>query len=83
MNNQNKVRISHFIDGNFIGEYDERPDLLETSGNKFMVGQSYETPAEEIRCLRCGGVEFNVAVGRLFTAIRCPKCKYEICIHEG
>lgn len=37
----------------------------------------------DIRCKKCGALEFNVGSGDYFTAIRCPKCGWEECIHEG
>ena len=37
----------------------------------------------DIRCKKCGALEFNVGSGDYFTAIRCVKCGWEECIHEG
>jgi DNA-directed RNA polymerase subunit RPC12/RpoP len=34
-------------------------------------------------CHRCGGDQFNVASEEHFTAIRCPKCLWEVCVHDG
>lgn len=34
-------------------------------------------------CEKCGGKEFNVGAGQYFAALRCVKCEYEICIHDG
>ena len=49
------------------------------------IGQSYDNTisTETIVCSICGGVEFNVGSGTYFTGIRCVKCKYEICVHDG
>lgn len=35
------------------------------------------------RCKHCKGVEFNVGRSGYYTAIKCVKCKWENCVHEG
>lgn len=63
--------------------YDE---VIQKTENveSFHVGQCYEnTVAQPIECKKCHGVVFNVAQGHCYTAIRCPVCKWEFCIHEG
>jgi len=42
-----------------------------------------DLPLEQIRCKICGGTCFEVAQAYVYTAIRCPKCGNEECIHEG
>ena len=50
----------------------------------FHIGQSYEnTAAKTLECRHCGGREFNVGQGGYFTAIRCVRCEWEECIHDG
>lgn len=50
----------------------------------FHIGQSYENaPAKQMQCSHCGGVEFHVGKGNFFTAVRCVKCRWELCIHNG
>ena len=50
----------------------------------FHIGQSYEeTPAKTVRCTECGGTEFYVGSSDYWTGIKCKKCEWEICIHEG
>jgi len=50
----------------------------------FRVGQVYERqPAVRQRCAGCGGERFELAQGDYFTAVRCPACGWEACIHEG
>ena len=57
--------------------------FIET-GCLFHIGQCYdEEPAKMIKCAYCSGTEFNVGIGSYFTAIRCIKCEWEICIHDG
>lgn len=56
----------------------------ETSGDPFHIGQCYEDkPATQMKCALCGGVEFHVAQGSFWTGIRCIKCRWEFCIHDG
>lgn len=41
---------------------------------------------ETIYCRICGGKEFYAGAGRpgsYFTALKCKKCKWESCIHDG
>lgn len=40
-------------------------------------------PVATSYCKECGGREFNVGTGSLWTGIRCVNCGWEICIHEG
>jgi len=57
----------------------ELPDI-ET----FRIGQGYEeTAAVTLGCKLCGGIDFNVGRGNYYTAIKCPRCGWECCIHEG
>lgn len=50
----------------------------------FHLGQVYEnTAAQAVECAECGGREFNVGSGSYFTVLRCPKCAWEICFHDG
>ena len=55
-----------------------------SSDETFHIGQVYEDEAVTTReCKNCGGCQFNVGQGSYFTALRCPKCGWECCIHEG
>lgn len=80
-----------FWDGKFfntwedIDPYDFQKTVLEfLPETVFHIGQSYENKvAETYRCKRCGGTEFNVGKGSYFTAIKCVKCLWESCVHEG
>jgi DNA-directed RNA polymerase subunit RPC12/RpoP len=60
-------------------------DVIEkTDVDEFEIGQGYDAvPDKKIRCKKCGSTEFIVGVGDYHTAIKCPKCKWELCIHEG
>lgn len=50
----------------------------------FSIGQIYEEEAATtLCCKKCGGRKFYVGQGRYFTAIMCPDCKWETCIHDG
>ena len=64
----------------------EAPDVLTNNISKtvFHIGQSYEkSPCETLQCSICGNTQFQVGKGSLYTAIRCPTCEWELCIHEG
>lgn len=63
----------------------ERGDCLEdnASGEPFHIGQPYEKKtARPLRC-KCGSAEFHLAQGDYYTAVRCIKCRMEVCVHEG
>lgn len=50
----------------------------------FSIGQCYEdVAATTLACAKCGSQEFNVGQGNYYTAIRCPKCQWQLCIHQG
>ncbi len=68
-----------------IGDYATQEHYLkEKEEIEFNIGQSYEeTPARTLICKYCGGEEFKVGQGDYFTAIKCIKCEYEVCIHDG
>ena len=71
-----------------ISEHDvlfgRNEDLLEQFNNGWHVGQSYEKePCTQYRCKICGSDKFEVGYDSYFTALRCPNCKYEVCVHDG
>jgi len=68
-----------------VGYLREGKIVQETSKiDAFHIGQSYERkPATPIECVKCHGTEFHVGRGEYYTALRCPVCKWEFCIHEG
>jgi len=52
--------------------------------DSFQIGQIYDDrPVTTLSCAKCGSDEFMVGQGSYFTAIRCPSCKWELCIHDG
>jgi len=56
----------------------------ESATEKMRIKQSYaDTFPKLFICYRCGGNQFNVASEEHFTAIRCPKCLWELCVHDG
>ena len=58
--------------------------LKEVDQGDFSIGQCYEkTPAKTLICKKCGANTFIVGIGSYFTAIKCKKCKWELCIHNG
>lgn len=66
-------------------EYFSVEDYLDTKEDgTFNIGQPYEKkPAETLFCKHCGADEFKVGQGSYFTAVKCVKCEYEICVHDG
>jgi ribosomal protein L40E len=66
-------------------DYPGYEDYLKTKRDKeFYIGQSYEEkPAKTLYCRSCGSNEFKVGIADYFTAVKCKKCQYEICIHDG
>jgi hypothetical protein len=66
-------------------ERDDTDELVKTvDDDMFHIGQCYENEAAKtLECAKCGGREFNVGSGNYFTAIRCIKCEWEICWHDG
>jgi predicted Zn-ribbon and HTH transcriptional regulator len=65
----------------------KKPDLeWYIPKEKWNIHQIYNKPMEEvkqIRCKKCNGTQFEVMKDDCFTGIRCPICKWELCIHEG
>ena len=59
--------------------------IQETDEPIFHIGKTYreQSPAKAIQCRLCNGTQFNVGVEYCFTAIKCVKCGWELCIHEG
>jgi len=37
---------------------------------------------QKIKCKKCGGNVFNVAVAEYRTSIRCVDCLWELCVHD-
>lgn len=70
---------------NAYWDHPKYEDVLVTSEeDEFEIGQIYEkTPAKRIECKKCGSKQFIVGNGDYFTAIKCPNCQWELCIHEG
>jgi len=67
-------------------ESPEFDDVLqeEKEATLFEIGQGYEKePAKVLSCKKCGGTTFIVGIGSYFTALSCPNCKYQLCIHDG
>lgn len=58
--------------------------IKEKDDGLFHIGQSYEEdPASTVYCKKCGGNEFYVGTANHYTAIKCKKCRWEHCIHQG
>lgn len=57
-------------------------DLIEEFENNWHIGPG-DHAAKSFRCKKCGSDKFEVGKESYFTAIRCPICKYEVCVHDG
>lgn len=56
----------------------------EKQRGDFTIKQSYDKePPATLICIKCGGDNFVVGQGAYFTAIKCPVCGWEKCIHDG
>lgn len=63
----------------------ERPEPVDrraTNDFPFEQSQSYD-PIQSFFCLTCGATEFLVGKGGYRTVIKCKKCGWEACVHEG
>lgn len=65
--------------------YQEPNDAtIESEEDEFEIGQGYEgVPVKKLICKKCGSGEWIVGQGSYYTAIKCPKCLYELTIHTG
>jgi len=60
-------------------------EVLETKDDgQFQIGQTYDDKANKtLICKKCGSDKFHVGQGDCYTTIKCPKCKWELGIHDG
>jgi len=56
---------------------------LDNEDDPFYVGNEPNDIVKSLQCVKCNGLEFNVATADFITVIRCIKCRYEVGIHEG
>jgi len=60
------------------------PIIKPSTEDEFHIGQCYEEePASRLECKVCGSKQFIVGQGSYYTALKCPTCLWEICIHDG
>ena len=58
--------------------------ITDESDETFKIGQEFEDfAATTLKCKLCGSKEFNVSVDYCFTALKCTKCDWQICLHYG
>ena len=78
-----QVKATAWIDGP-VKYPDEDEFMEEVQDDRFHIGQCYEDEAcKTVKCRKCGGDKFHVGKGNHFTAIKCPVCGWELCIHDG
>lgn len=59
-------------------------EFIEKQRNDFSIGQGYtRKKCKTILCKECNSDKFIVGVDDWFTAIKCPTCGWEVCIHDG
>jgi uncharacterized paraquat-inducible protein A len=74
-----RARDKNYDDQEHHDNFVERPEI-----DTFRIGQGYETNAAvTMGCKQCGGIEFNVGQGSYYTAVKCPRCGWELCVHDG
>lgn len=74
--------IEAFCNKECCDRYDEL--YTEVQLGDFTIGQSYvKTSCETVVCSKCRGSEFIVGASSCYTAIKCKRCKWQKCIHEG
>lgn len=72
-------------DGTSSNEWEQKT-IGEVEDGLFHIGQNYGAgimPCKTFQCTQCGSKEFNVGQSNYFTAIRCIKCGWESCVHQG
>ena len=76
---KNKSRIGKWFEEEHISDV-----VLRPRGDFTAVKQVYDDQyPETFVCRNCGSDKFIVGHGGYFTAIKCDKCNYEICVHDG
>ena len=64
--------------------YEQEESFEDVDRGDFQIGQCYtEGFAKTVICPICKGDQFIVGRDDHFTAIKCPKCKYQLAIHQG
>jgi len=58
--------------------------FLTSHPTSFHIKQSYDKASPRLlECKICHSTQFMVGQGNCYTAIKCPNCEWELCIHEG
>ena len=84
----NNHNIDYYDDDNYVDEKGvERycnTHFKHVQRNDFHVKRIYaKETCVTIVCKSCGADKFTVGQGGYFTAIKCDKCGWERCIHDG
>ena len=73
----------NYVDANGMERHINKR-FKEVQRNDFHIGQSYDNEnCVTLVCDTCGCDKFTVGTGSYFTAIKCDKCGWERCIHDG
>ncbi len=62
---------------------DELEDITETKEDGLFHSGTSGKVCKTLYCKKCGGTEFHVGQGFYRTQVKCVKCQYEVCIHDG
>ncbi len=57
--------------------------IKDSNEPAFHIHDFRNAPAKATQCGLCGGTHFHVGTAAYYTAIKCVKCEWELCIHEG
>ena len=57
----------------------------EVAATTFNIDDGYKPSQipKKLICKSCGGDDFKVGQAYCFTAIKCAKCDWEECVHDG
>ena len=59
------------------------PAMLTETYDKSFPTDRQDEQEKRLACKLCGGASFEVSSGNYRTVIRCPKCRWELLIHDG
>lgn len=56
----------------------------DPDADRWHIGQCYVIEkARQVMCAKCKGNRFQVAQSDYWTGIKCERCGWELCVHEG
>ena len=68
----------------FCGRRSYDDPYYEVDDGTWHIGQCWGgATVNSLQCKKCGGKEFHVGGGDLYTAVRCVACRWEVSVHNG